>query len=54
MAQRRLKADRFQDANVYSFPEATSVSDGSSEALELVYRAADMFRDVEERARETE
>jgi len=53
MAQRRLKADQFQNGNVYALPQ-TPVSDGSSEALDLVYRAADMFRDLEERARETE
>jgi hypothetical protein len=54
MAQRRLKADQFQSGNVHSFPEAASVPDGSSEALDLVYRAADMFRALEDRARETE
>jgi hypothetical protein len=54
MAQRRLKADQFQSGNVHSFPEVASVSDGSSEALDLVYRAADMFRELEDRARETE
>src|SRR4051794_32488659 len=54
MARRRLKAEQFQNENVYSFPEAPSVSDGSSEALDLVYRAADMFRELEERAHETE
>ncbi len=54
MAQRRLKAEQFQSGNVYSFPESTSMPDGSSEALDLVYRAADMFRAVEERAHETE
>ena len=54
MAQRRLKADQFRSENVYSFPEAASASEGSSEALDLVYRAADMFRQVEDRARDTE
>src|ERR1700755_511319 len=54
MAQRRLKADQFQSGNVHSFPETTSPLDGSSEALDLVYRAADMFRELEDRARDTE
>jgi hypothetical protein len=54
MAQRRLKADQFQSGNIYSFPEAASGSDGSSEALDLVYKAADMFRELEDRARDTE
>jgi hypothetical protein len=54
MAQRRLKADQFQSANVYSFSQEASVSAGSCEALSLVYKAADHFREVEERARETE
>ena len=54
MAQRRLKADQFQIGNVTSFPETTSPLDGSSEALDLVYRAADMFRELEDRACETE
>jgi len=54
MAQRRLKAEQLQSGNLYAFPETTPASDGSSEALDLVYRAADMFREVEERAHETE
>ena len=54
MALRRLKAERFQSGNVTSFPQGSSAPDGSSEALELVYRAADMFRELEERVRDTE
>src|ERR1700751_1197366 len=54
MAQRRLKTDQFQSENVYPLPQATSVPDGSSEALDLVYKAADMFRELEERAHDTE
>src|ERR1700737_5540984 len=54
MAQRRLKADQYSSGNVTSFPEAASPFDGSGEALDLVYRAADMFRELEDRARETE
>ena len=54
MAQRRLKADQYSSGNVHSFPEAASPSGESSEALDLVYRAADMFRELEDRARETE
>ena len=54
MAQRRLKAYQYQSGNVTSFPEAASPYDGSGEALDLVYRAADMFRELEDRARDTE
>ena len=49
-----MKADQFQSGNVFSLAEVPSASDGSSEALDLVYKAADMFRDLEERARDTE
>jgi hypothetical protein len=54
MALRRLKANQFQSGNVYAFPPEASASEESSEALGLVYKAADHFREVEEQARETE
>ena len=54
MAQRWLKADQFHNGNVYAFPQVASVSDGASAALDLVYQAADVFRELEERARDTE
>ena len=54
MAQRRLRADEFHLQNVYPFPPAVPGADGTTIALDLVYQAADIFRDLQDRARETE
>jgi hypothetical protein len=54
MAWRRLKADEFHHQNVYAFPRAMAGPDGASVALDLVYQAAEMFRDLQDGARETE
>jgi Xaa-Pro aminopeptidase len=54
MAQRRLKADELQYQNIYSFPRAALGPNGTSAALDLVYQAAEMFRDLQDGARETE
>jgi predicted nucleic acid-binding Zn-ribbon protein len=54
MAQARLKADPFHNGNVYSFPRAAYGPDEATAALDLVYQAADVFRNQQERARETE
>jgi len=54
MAQPRLKADQFLHGNIYSFPRAMSAPDGTTTALDLVYQAAEVFRELEGRARETE
>lgn len=53
MAQRSSRASVSNGANVLSF-RRPSVSDRGVTALELVYQAADVFRDIEEHARETE
>jgi Xaa-Pro aminopeptidase len=54
MAQRRWKAGEFHNQNVYTFPRAVSGPKGTSVALDLVYQAAEMFRDLQDGARETE
>jgi hypothetical protein len=54
MAKRRLRADHYQNENVFSFPRAGSVPDGADAALDLVHQAADYFRDVQQRAQETQ
>jgi hypothetical protein len=52
MAQRNLRASVQRDDNVLGFPRI-STSDAGATALDLVYQAADVFRDMEDRARET-
>jgi hypothetical protein len=54
MAQRRLKADQFHSGNIYALPRPAYVPEGTTAALDLVYQAAELFRGLEERARETE
>jgi hypothetical protein len=54
MAQPRFKADPYDNGNVYAFPPARPASDEASAALDLVYQAADIFRGLQDRARETE
>ena len=54
MAQRRWKAGEFHHQNVCTFPRAMRGPDGASAALDLVYQAAEMFRDLQDGARETE
>ena len=54
MAQRRLKADELHDRNVFAFPRGAPAPDEASAALDLVYQAADVFRELQDRARETE
>ncbi len=54
MAQRRWKADEFHQHNVHAFPRTVAGPNGASGALDLVYQAAEMFRDLQDNARETE
>ena len=54
MPQRRWKADDFHHQNVYAFPSAAPKPNGANTALDLVYQAAEMFRDLQDGARETE
>ena len=51
--QRHLRASARIDGNVLSFPRP-SISGAGATALDLVYQAADVFQNIEERARETE
>jgi hypothetical protein len=53
MTQYSIRASVRKDSNVLSFPRPAASSPGAI-ALELVYQAADVFRGMEERARETE
>jgi hypothetical protein len=53
MAKRNLRASFSPDENVLSFARP-SVPDSGATALNLVYRAADVFRGIEDQARETE
>jgi hypothetical protein len=54
MAQRRLRPERFHNENIFAFPRTSPVPEGAATALDLVYQAAEVFREMEERARETE
>ena len=54
MVQRQWKASEFDRQNVYAFPRAVSGPDDASAALGLVYQAAEIFRDLQDGARETE
>jgi hypothetical protein len=54
MTQRRLRAERFHNENIFAFPQTSSVPEGAAIALDLVYQAAEVFRGIDERARETE
>jgi hypothetical protein len=51
--QGHLKASARREDRVLRFPRL-SISDTSATALDLVYQAADVFQNIEERARETE
>ena len=51
--QRQLRPSARRDDNVLSVSRL-SISDAGATALDLVYQAADVFRNIEERARETE
>jgi len=53
MAQRNSRASVGRDENVLGFPPASAPDKGAT-ALDLVYQAADVFRSMEEHARETE
>jgi len=53
MAQHRFKASASNGENVLSF-RRPSATDRSTAALDLVHQAADVFRGIEQRARETE
>jgi hypothetical protein len=53
MAQRHFRASVGRDENVLGFSPA-SASDKGATALDLVYQAADVFRSMEDHARETE
>src|ERR1700760_3918975 len=54
MAQRAQWADQYQPGNGYAFPEPVRAPDEAAAALGLVYQAADIFRGLQDRARETE
>ena len=54
MAQRRLREDQYQNGNFFTLHRAASTSDEASTALDLVYQAADIFQQMQDRARETE
>ena len=54
MAQRRLREEPFRNESIFAFSRAAPVPDGAASALDLVYQAAEVFREMEERARETE
>ena len=53
MAQRNLRALADRDENVLSFARP-SIPDSGETALNLVYQAAEVFRSMEDHARETE
>ena len=53
MTQYSIRASVRKDSNVLSCPRPSASSTGAI-ALELVYQAADVFRGMEESARETE
>jgi hypothetical protein len=53
MARRNLRVSVGRDENVLSFARS-SVPDSGATALNLVYQAADVFRSMEDHARETE
>jgi chromosome segregation ATPase len=53
MAQRNFRASVRMDENVLELSRP-SPHDAGAEALELVYQAADVFRSIEERARDFE
>jgi len=53
MAQRNSRASVGRDENVPRVPPASTPDKGAT-ALDLVYQAADVFRSMEEHARETE
>jgi hypothetical protein len=53
MAQRYSRASAGRDENVLGFLPASTPDKGAT-ALDLVYQAADVFRSMEEHARETE
>lgn len=54
MAQRRLRADHLNNAKIFTLHCGASKSDETTTALDLVYQAADIFRELQDRARETE
>jgi hypothetical protein len=53
MAKRNLRGSASRDENVLTFAQPP-LPDSGTTALDLVYQAADVFRGMEERARETE
>ena len=53
MTQRILRASAQNDQNVLRFPRLPG-SDASATALDLVYQAAEVFRSIQDQARETE
>jgi hypothetical protein len=54
MAQRRLRAGEFQNGNIFALHRAASTPAETTTALDLVYQAADIFRKLQDRTRETE
>src|SRR5258708_9043842 len=53
MAKRNLRGSVGRDENVLSFARP-SVPDSGATALNLIYQAAEVFRSIEDHARETE
>ncbi|WP_426434383.1 hypothetical protein [Bradyrhizobium genosp. P] len=53
MAQRGFRRPFLPDENVLGLPRTAAPSAGS-QALDLVYQAADLFRNIEDRVRATE
>jgi len=53
MTQRNFGASVGRDENILSFRPSSAPDEGAT-ALDLVYQAADVFRGMEEHARETE
>lgn len=54
MAQRNPRASIWRDEKLLGVPTSPTPDKGATAALDLVYQAADVFRSMEEHARETE
>lgn len=54
MTQRRLIEERLRIESISAFSRTAPVPDGAASALDLVHQAAEVFREMEEHARETE
>jgi hypothetical protein len=54
MTPRRLRAEHFHNQNIFALARTAPVAERAATALDLVYQAAEVFREMEERAGETE